>query len=200
MVQALIIDGDGVVIKRDKRFSERLQADYGISAETTAPFFETVFQKCVVGKADLKKELVRYYKDWGYQGTMEELLEYWFSKEGTANEEMLAKIKKLRARGLPVFLATDNEKYRTSYIMKEFGLDQQFDGVFSSSSVGFRKNSPDFWNHVKPAITAKAECVLFFDDERENISAAKEAGFVTELFDGMDSFNAKMYTYFEYLN
>ena len=104
MMQAIIIDGDGVVINRDKRFSDRLQADYGITTETTAPFFGGVFQKCVVGKADLKEELAHCYKNWGWKGTLKELLHYWFSKEGLHNEKMLQIIAKLRAHGISVFL------------------------------------------------------------------------------------------------
>lgn len=198
MIKALIIDADGVAIKRDKRFSDRLQTDYGISAKTTAPFFETVFQKCVVGKADLKEELARHYKDWGYKGTLEELLDYWFSKEGTYNDEMLFTIKKLRSQGIKVFLATDNEKYRTDYIVNEFGFGKLFDGVFSSAYVGCRKESEDFWREVESKLNIKTSGVLVWDDERENLDATKRTGFITELFVGMDDFNEKMKRYFEF--
>ena len=164
MIQTLIIDGDGVVIKRDKRFSDRLHERYGILPEITAPFFKTVFQKCVVGKADLRKELAGVYRDWGWKGTLEELLHFWFSKEGTHNEEMLVTIEKLRAHGIPTFLSTDNEKHRTDYILNEFGLGKHFDGVFSSAYIGFRKEQPDFWEHVKQVGKYEGEHTLAWDD------------------------------------
>ena len=196
MMQAIIIDGDGVVINRDKRFSDRLQADYGITTETTAPFFEGVFQKCVVGKADLKEELAHCYKNWGWKGTLKELLHYWFSKEGLHNEKMLQIIAKLRAHGISVFLSTDNEKYRTDYLKNEFGLGAHFDAVFSSAYIGFRKENVGFWKQVKRTLKNKPEEVLVWDDERENITAARNVDFIAEQFIGMDDFNRKMGIYF----
>ena len=47
---------DGMIV-HGTRFSHRLAKKYNISTETTAPFFEGVFQDCVIGKADLKEEL-----------------------------------------------------------------------------------------------------------------------------------------------
>lgn len=196
MVQAVIIDGDGVAITRDKRFSERLQDEYGITIATTAPFFETVFQKCVIGRADLKEELARCYKDWGWKGTLEELLHYWFSKEGLRNENMLRLVAKLRAHGISAFLSTDNEKYRTDYLKNEFGLGKIFDAVLSSAHIGFRKENVGFWKQVKRTLEIKPEDVLVWDDEQENINAARKVGFTAELFIGIYDFNRKMRTRF----
>ena len=196
MIQALIIDGDGVVIHRDKRFSERLQDDFGITTKITTPFFETVFQKCVIGKADLKEELARSYKDWGWKGTLEELLDYWFSKEGSQNEGMMRTIAALRAKSVPVFLATDNEKYRTDYLMNEFGLGKCFDAVLSSAHIGFRKENVGFWKHLARTSKWNPEDMLVWDDEYENINAARKVGFTAEMFTGMDDFNRKMRAYF----
>ncbi len=196
MIKNLIIDGDGVVINRDKRFTDRLCADYGITKETTAPFFNEVFRDCTIGKRDLKIELARYYRSWGWKGTLEELLYFWFSKEGLRNEEMLSTIQTLRASGVATFLATDNEKYRTDYILNEFGLGMYFDAVFSSAHVGSRKEDASFWNYVETTKGIHPPETLFWDDEHENIKVARQTGFIAELFTDMDDFNQKMYRHF----
>ena len=196
MIKALIFDGDGVVILRTNRFSDRLAADFGIMPEATAPFFRGIFRQCQIGKADLMKEIQPYYREWGWKGELDELIDYWFSKEGTRNEEILSMIRGLRKASIPVFLATDNEKYRTDYIVNEFGLGKEFDGIFSSAYVGFRKEEAGFWKHLTAAAAWKPDEMLVWDDEIENIACAKAAGFTAEQFTGMDDFRMKMRSYF----
>jgi putative hydrolase of the HAD superfamily len=108
----------------------------------------------------------------------------------------LRAVAKLRASGVSVFLATDNEKYRTEYIRNDFGLGAHFDRLFSSAYVGFRKETPNFWKRVANAVTYEPAHILVLDDEQSNVDAARSVGFVTELFISMDDFNRKMEKYF----
>ena len=196
MIKTLIIDGDGVAINRTKRFGERLAEVYGIQKEVTAPFFNGVFRLCQRGKADMRKELPLYYKDWGWKGTLDELLDFWFRFEGTHNTPMLATIEGIRTAGVLVFLATDNEKYRTEYLMNEFGLGKHFDGVLSSALVGFRKEETEFWSEILKTGKLVPVETLFWDDEKENVEQAARAGFISELFTDMEGFDVKMKIYF----
>jgi len=198
MIRTLILDGDGVSILRDMRFSDRLLVDFGIKPEVTRPFFVEKYPACRVGKADLKIELNPYYKAWGWKGTLDELLSYWFTKEGRKNEELLKTVALLREKGVKVFMSTDNEKYRTEYIVHEFGMGEHFDGVLASAYIGHSKEEPGFWQHVKELGVPPAE-TLVWDDETENLEAARGAGFTAELYTGMDAFNATMKRYFPLL-
>lgn len=197
MIRSLIIDGDGVAILRDQRFSDRLATEHGIARDTTAPFFAEVFRDCTIGKRDLKEELSHYYRSWGWKGTLDELLHFWFSKEGAHNEEMLSVIAKLRASGIPVYLATDNEKYRTDYIVNEFGYGRHFDSVFSSAYIGFRKEDDGFWEYLIAHKGIIPSHTLLWDDEQENLVSAHKHGFITEQFTGMEGFTRVMENYFK---
>lgn len=196
MIRALILDGDGVAILRVNRFSDRLAADFGIGPEVTQSFFIDKYPACRVGKADLKTELAPYYKGWGWKGTLEELLAYWFTKEGVHNMPMLETVAKLRTSGIRVFLSTDNEKYRTDYLTNEFGMGVLFDGVLSSTYIGYSKAEREFWRHIAKEGIAQPDESLVWDDEQENIGPPKAEGFAAELFTNMREFDVTMGHYF----
>ena len=58
-IKALLLDADGVVIKKHKYFSARLKEEFGkvIPKDSEIKFFAREYKLCAVGKADLKKEL-----------------------------------------------------------------------------------------------------------------------------------------------
>src|SRR5262245_13195253 len=124
-IKTIIFDADGVVIQ-GKQFSTELEKEYGISKEKTANFFETDFPKCLIGKGDLKIELAKHIEDWGWQGSVEELLNYWFKAEHKLNEPLVDYIEQLKQRSVKVYLATNNEKYRVEYMLKEMGFSDIF--------------------------------------------------------------------------
>jgi|SRR3989344_7934243 len=196
MVRNVILDGDGVAILRVNRFSDRLASDFGIRPEVTRPFFRDKYPACRVGKADLKTELAAYYKGWGWKGTLDELLNYWFTKEGALNEPMLETVAALRKEGVRVFLSTDNEKYRTDYITNEFGMGARFDGILSSAYIGHSKAELEFWRYIREKGVAQPDESLVWDDEIENIESAKAEGFTALLYDGMAGFNRAINAYF----
>lgn len=83
MIKAMLIDADGIVLKkRDKYFSELLKEDgYDVSEAKVKSFFVNVYTKIRLGKANLKEELGKHLTDWKLDKSIEELLEYWFSYE-----------------------------------------------------------------------------------------------------------------------
>ena len=50
------------------------------------------------GHADLKVEMGKRLGTWGWTGTVEELMEYWFAGEAEVDTEMAEYIKELRSR------------------------------------------------------------------------------------------------------
>ena len=49
-----------MVIEREMRFSQRFSDEFDVPFEKIIPFFKNEFQLCLIGKADLKKELKKY--------------------------------------------------------------------------------------------------------------------------------------------
>jgi FMN phosphatase YigB (HAD superfamily) len=189
MIKAIIFDIYGVVIDRKMRFSERFSKEFDVPMEKIIPFFENEFQLCLVGKADLKEEVKKYLKNWGWEKSVEELLKYWFSQEKNINQDMLLLVDKLRKSGIKCFLSTDNEKYITKFVLKDLELEKRFDQYFISNEIGFQKFQKEFWEYViLKTGSIKKEYILCLDDKQKNIDTARSLGFQAELYLGFDWF------------
>src|SRR3989338_5192134 len=183
MIKALLLDVDGPVIAKKNNFGIRLAEEHGVPRERILPFFENEFQRCVIGQADLKKELKKYLLAWGWTGTLEELLEFWFAPEAIKNKPLIEYVQKLRRQGLSCYLHTNNEQYRVRYLLETVGLKKFFDGVFASAELGYKKPEPEFWQAIYDRLGKpdKRE-ILVWDDDQTNVDSAKTFGFPAELY------------------
>lgn len=178
----ILFDADGVLIKSKRRFSDRLEEVYGIPVERLQPFFTGVFRECSLGKADLKEELAKVVGGWGWQGTVDELLAFWFS-EGTVVDQGVADfIRALRQSGVKTHMTTDQEKYRGEHLRNTLGKGVLFDQVFFSADVGCPKKDPAFFAHVDQVIGSDRSQTLFVDDDEINVKTAKAFRYDAHLF------------------
>ncbi len=195
--QAIFFDADGVLIKNKFLFTDELKQDYGIEIEKTLPFFTGVYRQCSIGKADLKDELVKVIDDWGWKGTVEELVGYWFTKGTQIDVEALEYVRFIRDKGVRCYMATDQEEYRGEHLNKLLGDGQVFEHVFFSAQIGCSKKEPAFWDHVFEVINA-ASCspfpdkedrsrALFIDDDLSKVDAVASFGIDTYLYTNMES-------------
>jgi len=176
-------------VQRDEVFSIRFSKKYGISLDKVLPFFKNEFQKCLVGKADLKVELKKYFPDWGYKGTVDDLLNFWFLGENKVDNKILQIVSMLRKKGVKVYLATNNEKYRVRYLSEVVGLANQFDGIYSSAFLGIKKPDVKFFEKILKDLNVKdASSVYFCDNDNENIEGAKAAGLQTHFYKNFSKF------------
>lgn len=196
MIKALIFDVDGCVIKTGVRFSTRFSHDFGIPMESMLQFFENEFRSCLVGKADLKTVIVPYLKQWGVAMSADQTLSYWFSGD-TTKRLILDDVDRLRLQNIPSFLATDNERYRTNYLFHTIGLSTYFVDIFSSSSIGYKKNDPNFWSRVlRELAPVKASEILFFDDDQLNVDAALRCGLNARLYTDITHYQHDLANFF----
>ena len=185
----LVLDMDGVVIQSEEVFSVRFSKKYHIQLDEVVYFFKNEFQRCLVGKSDLKVEIKKYFKKWNYTGTVDEILEFWFFGECKINKEVLGVVNKLRKKGVKVYLATNNEKYRIAYLSETIGLKDHFDEIYSSSGFGVGKPDLEFFKILLKAIkTEDPSNVYFVDDSEENIKGAKLTGITTHLYKDFNEF------------
>lgn len=183
MIKLILFDGDGVVIKkREKFFSQRLAERQGLPIETIMPFIKNDYKLCAVGKADLKEVLLKYFEDWKWNGTVDELLKFWFEAEKEIDENVIAEIENYRKNGIKIGLVSDNEKYRGEYLLKNVGLAKYFDFVFLSCEMGMNKSNPQFFQKVLETTGFAADEIQYWDDEQENVDMAKSLGVEGKLF------------------
>ncbi len=192
--KAILFDADGMVVKK-KMFSAQAEKDYGIPWAKMGPFFKGVFGDCKLGRADLKKELSKVIGGWGWQGSVEELMGYWFKIGSQVDSQVVELIRELRSKGVKCYLTANQEKYRAGYFRKQMGFDELFDGLFISAEIGYMKNEPEFFEKVWERIQKiqrmqkmrKSE-VLFVDDDEENIKVAKEFGLAAHYYQDFETF------------
>jgi|SRR3989344_4912691 len=196
MIKVILFDCDGVIIKeRGQYFSQRLAQELGlpINENFVKEFFKKEFLLCETGKADLKEELQKKIGTWGYTGSVDELIRYWFEGEAELVPAVVEKIKGLRNRGIKCFVSTNNEKYRTEYLWNVVGLKNFMDGIFSSSFLGVFKSDLEFWQKAFEQLPDydKLE-VLVVDNNEQMLKKAKEFGFQTEFYENFEDFKKVM--------
>ncbi len=113
MIKAILFDLDGLVItKKEKLFSQRVSEDMGLSYEQVSEFFTGKFRECSFGRADLKEEILPHLIKWGYKGSVDDFLKYWFESESNTDKEVIKIVNSIRSKGIKCYISTRQEKYR----------------------------------------------------------------------------------------
>lgn len=194
MISTILFDADGVLVNSE-RFSTQLARDYPVDQAKVAEFFTEYFPDCLVGKADLKEAISPYLAGFGWSKSVDELLEYWFTVEHHLNEPLIEYIQKLRAQGMYIAVATNNEKYRAQYMLDQMGFSDSFDALYASAHLGHKKPAIEFFKRVVEDIDVAKDEVLFWDDDAANIAGAHEYGIQAEFYKDYEQFLATMKTY-----
>jgi len=195
MIKAILFDGDGCVLKGHRYFSEIYSETYNISLEKITPFFKEKFGLCQTGKADLKIEIEPYLKDWGWQGTADDFLNFWFTSDVQPDVQTLKVVNSLREKGIKSCFATNQEKYRMEYIKNIPGFTQNFDAIFCSCDIGYRKPDQNFFRYILNSLDLKPEEALFWDSDQENVESAKTLGLYAERYISLEDFQEKLQKY-----
>jgi len=197
-IKAIIFDADGVLVlggKDRKRFSQIYAEKFGLPIETMMPFFQDEMQDCLVGKKDLKVELKKYIKSWKWHGSVEEFVDFWLKEEANINEELIALLPNLKAKGIKLALGTNNEKYRTDFLWNTVGLGKHLDHSYASHAVGLKKPNQPYFEHIIKDLNLPAKEILFVDDDHKNVDAAKESGMNAEFYSSFETFKKDLAKY-----
>ncbi len=178
MIKALLLDADGVVIKKHDYFSNRYKKNFGrsLNDDGITNFFRNDYKKTAAGKADLKELLRGRLDSRSWNGTVDDLLKYWFEGERELDDEILTVVKSLKSKGVNCYLVSDNEKYRADYLLNKVGIKRYFDDTFFSCFVGYTKSEPDFFKAVIKKLKLKPEEIDYWDDDPKNVEVAKSVG------------------------
>jgi putative hydrolase of the HAD superfamily len=182
MIKVIIFDADGMVVKGE-RFSSRFSRDYNVPMEKIRMFFDNEFKDCILGKKDLVEEIKPYLTSWGYQGTVEKILDYWFARDRIIDKSVIEAIEQFKKDGKICILATNQEKHAANFLRKEMGFKKVFDFIVASSDIGYKKPQLEFFEEIfKKLPGINREEILFFDDRPENIEGAKNLGMQAKLY------------------
>lgn len=193
-VEAVLFDADGVVIF-PWRFARCLERQHGITPSMTRGFFRGVFDECLVGKADLKQVLPPFLAQWGWKRSVDDFVATWLEVENAADDRLIEAIQALRRAGYQCCLATSQERYRAEYMTTVMGFSQVFDHLFFSCRLGCQKPDLSFYEKVTEALGIESQKLLFWDDNRMNVEAAREHGWQAQVYTGFEEFYKRLADY-----
>src|SRR6266702_1567965 len=187
MARYILFDADGVLTLPEDVFSVVYARSHGLDTDPFENFFRNEWSPIVTGAKDLKESIAANPELWQWNGSVDELLDYWFKTEDVRNEELLKLIGEIKNKGIPCFLATDQEKYRAEY-MKSVMFKDLFSGYFVSAELGVGKTDTRFFALVLARLgveypVIKPSEVIFFDDSQSKVDTAKAVGIDARLFE-----------------
>lgn len=183
-MQVFLFDIDGVLIRVDKYYSSVLENEGFTGAIASLNAFHNGPENtaCLVGAKSPLLAIKPFLESIGWSKSTEEYFKGQFEYESKyLDHELLTIIEKLRTSGKKCYLATDQDAFRSGFLLHQLGFNTLFDGWFISSQIGARKIDRKYWTKVFEKLEAelKLKCkteILFIDDNRQNIQVASEVG------------------------
>jgi putative hydrolase of the HAD superfamily len=180
-VKALMVDVDGVLVdgrpEDGRHWQASLEADLGFTSDALHEhFFAPYWENIVLGRAGLMEHLTTALPKIAPHVSPAQLVAYWFKMDSRLVAPLLAELSWVRSAGVRVYLATNQEHLRAAYLMEKLGLAPHVDGIFYSARLAAKKPDPEFFARVQAAVGLCGEELLLIDDSRQNIEAARKAG------------------------
>ncbi len=183
-VEGVLVDGrpdDG----RTWTFS--LESDLGIAPEILFnEFFAIHWEKVVVGESDLMDALSESLAKASIPVKAEDLVTYWFEMDSRVVRSVLDDCKVAKQQGIPLYLATNQEHNRASYLMETMGLNSVVNGIVYSAQAGCQKPQSEFFAFASRAVGFRPSELLLVDDTVANVEGARKAGWEAAHWDGSE--------------
>ena len=176
-MSVLMLDVDGVLVHEPPAdvFGRGAELDATMAA-IRAELTPDDWQSLATGKSDLLVRIGEIVHALALPITADRMLDYWYPSETHIDVAVLDAARRVRASGMRVYLATNQEHRRARYLMETLGLAAHFDGIAYSAALGHRKPSPDYFAAAASKVSVAPNEIVFIDDNAGNIDAARLAG------------------------
>jgi putative hydrolase of the HAD superfamily len=180
-MKILMVDVDGVLVHGRPSdglpLFTHLEQDLGLPLDVLQQtFFKVYWQDIVTGRDALEPRLAEVLGRIAPQIPAKTLIDYWFENDSRLDQGLLEDLAALRAQGIKMFLATNQEHMRAAYLMGDLGLSSRFDGIFYSAALGHQKPAAEFFRLATERVGLPAGDIGFIDDVEANIEAARQFG------------------------
>jgi 2-haloacid dehalogenase len=118
--------------------------------------------------------------------------DHWIDMAQPRIEGSITLLRRLRAKGVPVFALTNFGIHSFEYALTQYDILHEFDHAYVSGRMGVTKPSPQIYAMVEAHCGIAPQDLLFTDDRVDNIAAADARGWKTHLFDGPKGWAARL--------
>lgn len=143
-----------------------------------ANFRETV-AACAEQYPEFHDEIMMWYFDWIKMATPE-------------IPQSVALLRRLRARGVPVFALTNFGRESFEFAETQYPFLTEFDKTYVSGRLGCGKPDRLIYEIVEADCGIAPERLLFTDDRRDNIEIAASRGWQTHVFEGPEGWEERL--------
>ena len=195
-VDGVLIDGWHARPERRRPWDATIERDLGVRRDAfQAAFFRrpfgahrSVMHACVAGDRDLKQALAELLPEIGYEGSVDALVDYWFSNDSNINQSVLDVVRQLGRRAeVELYLVTGQEHHRAAYLWNTLGFRNDFKDILYSAKLGCLKSAPEFFIRINALLgIVEGERPLLFDDTAEVVDLARKVGWDACVFDTVD--------------
>ncbi len=182
-MKILLVDADGVIIKKGEYFSEKFAREYNVPLEKVVEFFVGPFQLCQKGETDMKEVLQPYLTEWGWDKGVDAFLDYWFNYDVVFDSAVESAVERLRSQGVKCYMASNNEKYRAGFIQSKIDEKNLLDGYYFSNQIKHKKSEPAFFEYLLNDLQIPAEEIYYVDNDDTSIAAANSTGIKAYLYE-----------------
>jgi HAD superfamily hydrolase (TIGR01509 family) len=181
MLKAIIFDLNGIFLQSPK-LSDRFEKDFSVPTSAFLPKLSEIMDKVRqqnAGKAfDYWQPAL---KEWNVHLNEQAFWDYWFGAE-KQSDRMIAFAKELRAKGIKVFVLSNNFKERAEYYGHYPWIHDAVDKVYLSWQTGFVKPDPRAWELILRENNLKSDECIYFDDQEKNLKAAEGVSIKSFMF------------------
>ncbi|MBQ7935000.1 MAG: HAD family phosphatase [Clostridia bacterium] len=133
-----------------------------------------------------------YYKTLGIPGTVEEIIKQIetnlyteYANNIRTKPQVKEYLEHLKAGGAKLFVLTASPHMMTDVCLKNNGVYDLFDHVWSVEDFGMSKSSPDIFLHVAEVLGVTVEEITYYDDNLTAVTNSTKAGLDTvAVYDG----------------
>jgi len=181
MIKAVIFDLNGIFIQSPK-LSERFEKDFNVPIHVFLPKLSEIMDKVRQPNAG---GAFKYWEpvldEWNINLSEQEFWDYWFKAE-IVSKKMVSFSTELRAKGVKVFILSNNFKERADYYEHYPWIHETVDKIYFSWKSGFIKPNPQAWLQILSENALKPEECLYFDDQDKNLTSAESIGITSFMF------------------
>lgn len=185
MIKAVIFDLAGVFIQSPKRSLEYAR-DYGDAATDFMVRWLESGIRVPAGTIDIYAFWQPHLEEWGIEMDRDFFLEFWFGVEG-GNHEMILLARFIKERKLRLILHSNVHRDRALFYRTNFPfLTELFDRTYYAGDLDRPKPDPRAFKDILRENSLEPDRVVYVDDTRENVAAARSVGLRAIQYQGVD--------------